>query len=81
MTTLPRRRIATLIAITSTALAYTIGFSTPVLNGVTLLALLVLAAGTYAAHRVQRSPATTETPVQLPAAPKVSNLPQHQQSA
>lgn len=81
MTTLLRRRIAVLIVITSTVLSYAIGFSTPVLNGVTILALLVLAAGAYAAHRIQRPTATTETPVELPAAPEVSSLPRYQQAA
>ena len=81
MTTLLRRRIAILIATTSTALAYAIGFSTPVLNGATLMAFLMLAAGTYTAHRIQRPTATARTHAELPAAPEVSNLPKHQQAA
>lgn len=57
MTTQPRRRLAILILIATTVLAYAIGFSTTVLNGVTVLAILFLAAGTFAAYKVQRLPA------------------------
>lgn len=81
MTTLLRRRIAILIAITSTALAYAIGFSTPVLNGVTLMALLVLAAGAYAAYRVQRPTPAQETPVVLTASSVAIESSHHQQAA
>lgn len=81
MTTLLRRRIAILIAITSTALAYTLGFSTPVFNGVTLMALLVLAAGTFAAYRVQRPLPAQESPVDLTSSCADIESTHHQQAA
>ncbi|POH72507.1 hypothetical protein [Arthrobacter glacialis] len=81
MTTLLRRRIAILIAITSTVLAYAIGFSTPVLNGVTLLALMVLAAGTYAAHRIQRSMPAKEAHVELTGSSAAIESSHHRQAA
>lgn len=81
MTTLLRRRIATLLAITSTALAYAIGFSTPVLNGVTLMALLVLGAGTYAAYRIQRPQPAQKAAVRLRATSADIESPRHQQAA
>lgn len=81
MTTLLRRRIAILTAISSTALAYAIGFSTPVLNGVTLVALLVLGAGTFTAYRVQFLTEATEAPVEQTTDPETAVLPQHRQAA
>lgn len=81
MTTLLRRRIAILIVITSTVLGYAIGFSTPVLNGVTLMAILVLAAGAYAAHRIQRPLPAKEAPVVLSASSAAIESSQHQQAA
>lgn len=81
MTTLLRRRIAILISITSTVLAYAIGFSTPVLNGVTLIALIVLAAGAYAAHRIQRPLQAKEAHVELIASSAAIESSHHQQAA
>lgn len=81
MTTLLRRRIAILITITSSVLAYALGFSTPVLNGVTLIALIVLAAGAYVAHRIQCPLPAKEAHVELAASSATIQSSHHQQAA
>lgn len=67
MTTLLRRQISIIIFTTTYALALLLAFSTPVINGVTVAALLILGAGTYGANRVQRivsvKSATFEAPL------------------
>ena len=64
MTTLKRRRTATLIYTSTTALAYLLAFSTPLVNGITITALLILGAGTYATWRVQQMPPPPARPVE-----------------
>lgn len=83
MTTQPRLRRAILILIATTVLAYAIGFSTTVLNGATFLAMLVLAAGTFASYKVQQLLAPTSGSAEdtLPLISTAGNESNHHNSA
>lgn len=81
MTTLKRRRIATLIYTSTTALAYLLAFSTPVVNGITIAALLILGAGTYATSRVQQIAPSQAQPVQPTISPHIETTEHHRTAA
>lgn len=81
MTTLKRRRIATLIYTSTTTFAYLLAFSTPVLNGITIAALLILGAGTYATWRVQQTPPSQARPAQPAMSPTLATAEHHNNAA
>lgn len=81
MTTIKRRRIATLIYTSTTALAYLLAFSTPVVNGTTIAALLILGAGTCATWRVQQFPQPQARPVEPAMSTTLATAEQHSNAA